>query len=394
MTARILSLVVATTAMSMAAPDGVPYANWTSGVKKHDVVSLENRHVIHSYYSLDTESPDGRFVLYYTSGTKDGEDGDLRILERSTGKETIIARDIHTEDAHRAACQQWANGGKTVVYHDCRKGKWVVVAIDLATLKEKVLAEDRQLGFGSSQSIYAPIYGCHWNPGAHRDLEFVNVETGEIHTVLKADSISEKYGEWTHKRFGDALLSVAFPWISPDGKRVFCKVNNPGWGDSYRGMHVSDRDGKVIYDLEKMEFIGLSMEWGHPSWDPDSKGILEKGNFVRDVETGKTVMFGRSPSDHPTMAPDGKVFASDGKESKKETDWVVVVGNAKAVKASTDPAEFTIIDKFDNAKGATSWRHNHPHPVFSADGRRLYYNVNDGPWTRLVVAEAGDSVKP
>ena len=387
---RVLVILVSVFACHARAADEVSYANWTSGVKKHDVVSIPGRHVIHSYYSLDVESPDGRYVLFYTSGTKEGEDGDLRILERSTGKLTIIAEKIHTEDAHRVACQQWANGGKTVVYHDCRDGKWVVVAVDIATLKQKVLAEDRQLGFGATSSIYAPIYGCHWNPGTHRDLEFVNVETGEIKTVFPVASVVEKYGEWTRKRFGDVELSICFPWISPDGKKVFCKVGHPGGGDSYRGMHVSDRDGKVIYDLEKQQFLGLSMLWGHPSWTPDSESILEKGNFVTNVITQKTTQFGRSPTDHPTMSPNGKLFATDGLESKKEKEWVVVVGKAEPAKSNTAPAEFTIIDKFDNSKGATTWRHNHPHPVFSADGKRLYYNVNDGQWTRLVVAEAGD----
>jgi MFS family permease len=37
--------------------------------------------------------------------------------------------------------------------------------------------------------------------------------------------------------------------------------------------------------------------------------------------------------------------------------------------------------------GAKSWRRNHPHPTFSADGQRIYYNVSDGPFTRLMVAE-------
>ncbi len=389
-TTALMALMLGSSALVATAADGVPYENWTSGVKKHDVVSLPGRHVMHAYYALDTESPDGRYVLYYTSGTKSGEEGDLRILERKTGKETIIAEHIQTEDAHRAACQQWANGGKTIVYHDCRGGKWVVVAVDLATLKQKVLAEDRQLGFGATASIYAPLYGCHWNPGPHRDLEFVNVETGEIKTILTADAIVGKYAEWTQKRFGGARLSVCFPWISPDGKKVFCKVGKPGWGNSYRGMHVSDRDGKVIYDIEKREFTRLSMNWGHPSWTPDSTAIFEKGNFAMNVTTGKTVLFGRSPTDHPTLAPDGKVFASDGKESKKEKEWVVIVGKAVPAKSSQDSAAYTIIDKFDNNQGAASWRRNHPHPVFSADGKRLYYNVNDGPWTRLVVAEAGD----
>jgi Tol biopolymer transport system component len=45
------------------------------------------------------------------------------------------------------------------------------------------------------------------------------------------------------------------------------------------------------------------------------------------------------------------------------------------------------VDLFDNTKGAKSWRRSHPHPSFSADGKRIYYNVSDGSWTRLMVAE-------
>src|SRR5690242_1046959 len=122
---------------------------------------ITDRHVIHSYFNTSPESPDGKYVLYYTSSTPEGEAGDLRILERSTGKETVMATGISTEDAHRAACQQWANGGKTVVYHDCREGRWCVVAVDLATRKQKVLAWDHQVGFGSSGTPWVPVYGCH-----------------------------------------------------------------------------------------------------------------------------------------------------------------------------------------------------------------------------------------
>lgn len=33
------------------------------------------------------------------------------------------------------------------------------------------------------------------------------------------------------------------------------------------------------------------------------------------------------------------------------------------------------------------WRRSHPHPVFNADGSRLYINVISDPWTQLCVPE-------
>jgi Tol biopolymer transport system component len=387
---KVLSIIVAllsTLFVANAHAEDDALAPWRKDVKVHAVAPGEGRHSIHAYFNTCPESPDGKYVLYYTSGARDGETGDLRILERATGKETVIAEKISTEDAHRAACQQWVNGGKTVVYHDDRGGRWFVVAIDLATLKKTILAEDRQLGYGSQTQPLVPIYGCHWNPGKHRDLELVNVQTGEITTPVTAEQFVAEYSDWVEKKFGTKELSIFFPVLSPDGNKVFFKPNKPSGGNDFRSMQSSFRDGKVVYDLANKRFIRLIDEWGHPSWDPTSQGIFEKGQVLMNLETGKTKRFAPgSPSDHPTLSPDGNLFVTDADVTKREFgkpgDWAIVVGSTK-----TD--EWLVVAQFNNTHGAKSWRVSHPHPAFSADGRRIYYNVSDGDWTRLFVAEAG-----
>ena len=38
--------------------------------------------------------------------------------------------------------------------------------------------------------FHVPLYGPHWNPGAHRGLELLNVQTGKIEqTALRADAV-------------------------------------------------------------------------------------------------------------------------------------------------------------------------------------------------------------
>ncbi len=358
---------------------------WRSAVKK-PATPEHPRHVIHAYFNTCPESPDGKHVLYYTSGTPEGENGDLRILERATRVERIIAEDITTEDAHRAACQQWSDGGSTVVYQNLRDGHWSVRAITIATGKERILAMDRQVGYGSPTGRWAPVYGCHWNPGPHRNLELIDVRTGGITTAVTPEQTLAAYGDQIEKKLGSRDLTIFFPVMSPDETKVFFKPCIPGGGDSYRGMSVSRRDGKAIYDIVGKKFIRLVDSWGHPSWTPDSKGIFEKANFTMDVATGRN-----SPrhapscfSDHPTLSPDGSVFVTDADVTKrpfgKPGHFAIGIG-------STTKDEYVVVDMFDNTKGAKSWRHNHPHPAFSADGKRVYYNVNDGPWTRLMVAE-------
>src|SRR6478672_5985880 len=112
-----------------------PLARWRKDVKIHPLID-EDVHSIHAYYVFNPESPDGTKVLYYVSTVPSGEQGEIRIFERKTGKSTVIAKDIITEDAHRAACQQWVAGGKKVAFHTARaSGEWEVVVVDVESGK-------------------------------------------------------------------------------------------------------------------------------------------------------------------------------------------------------------------------------------------------------------------
>ena len=343
------------------------------------------RHSIHSYYVTCPESPDGRHVVFYTSSTSNGENGEIWIRERSTGKETLLVQDITTEDAHRAACQQWMAGGKIVAFHDCRNGRWIVAAVDISTGQERILAEDRQVGFGNAAGVWLPIYGCHWKVGTHRDLELVNVETGEILTALTVEEIVKAYKADIESMVGEGEVSVFFPVMSPDGQKVMFKVSRGSGGDDFRSPGASRREGKFVYDLKAARFIRLFRHWGHPSWTPDSRGIFEAHNILSDIYTGETRHFATgSPSDHPSVSPGSQIFVTDGALTKlfggNPGEWGIVIGSLTA-------DEYATIHRFDHSKGATSWRLVHPHPSFSSDGKRIYFNVSDGRWSRLHVAE-------
>jgi hypothetical protein len=363
-----------------------PLAPWRDRVTIRRVTMQAGRHTIHSYVNTCPESPDGRWVLFYASTTPDSHRGELRILERATGEEKVLARNINTEDAHRAACQQWASRGRRVVYHDVRDGEWLVAAVDVESGKERVLARNRQLCWGQANSDFVPIYGQHWNPGAHRDLELVNVETGEITTAVTADAVRAKYPELIAKLFGDKPMSVFFPILSPNLKRVIFKLASPGGGD-FRSSKASVRLGLVCYDLENKRFLFATANWGHPAWHPDSRTIVQKGNYLFDSSDGRGRRIPDLPGfrgDHPTASPDGKLVVTDTTMEKfggTEKEWGVVVSDIRG-------KNHIILHRFDNSHGAKSWRRSHPHPVFSADGRRIYFNVSSGDWTQLYVAEA------
>lgn len=341
-------------------------------------------HSIHSYFNTCPESPDGKFVLYFASLSTSGEQGELRIIESANGEEQTLAAGITCEDAHRVACQQWCSGGRTIAYHDYRDGCWTVIAVNVETGYERILAIDRLIGFGSPTSSWLPLYGPHWKQGEHRDLELVNVETGEIRTALTVNAVLAAYHEQVTKLVGEGTVSIFFPLLSPDGGKVMFKVARGSGTDNFRSSQASKREGKFVYDLNANEFVRVFEGWGHPSWTPDSEAILEKGIRLFHLQTGAVRRHAPdAPSDHPSLSPDGRIFTTDANISRREGgkpgEWGIIVG-------SLETDEFATIHRFTNSDGAQSWRVPHPHPVFSGDGRRLYFNISRGGWTRLHVA--------
>jgi hypothetical protein len=382
----LVSAVLARPAVGAERADaGDPLAPWRTGVTVRPVSQAADRHTIHSYFDVCPESPDGRRVVFYASTTAEGYSGELRIQERATGQEQVLAPDITVEDAHRAACQQWVSQGRRVAFHNLRDGQWLVVAVDVDTRRERILARDHQIGWGRPDGDLVPVYGCHWNPGAHPGMELVNAETGQLRTIVTAAAVKAAYPEWIARQFGDRPVSIFFPILSPNQKRAFFKMATPGGGD-FRSSKASQREGLVCYDMAAGRFLLLRQKWGHPAWGPDSQHIIEVGHLLIDSDTGATRRLPGLPplrGSHPSLSPDGKLFVADAvleSAGGAKGQWGIVVGRS-------DGGDCVTIHRFDHSRGARSWRKAHPHPSFSADGKRIYFNVSSTEWTRLYVAE-------
>jgi Tol biopolymer transport system component len=375
-------------ANTITAADDRPLEAWKKGVSVAPVSSAE-RHSIHAYFNTSPESPDGRWVLFYASATPEGHRGDIVIRERATGTEQVLAKRVSVEDAHRAACQQWLSGGKHVAYHAVLdNGTCYVYVVDLEPRFVHELLQGRQIGFGQPLHDLLPLYGPHWNPGQHRGLELLNVATRKVEsTALTPETIRAAYPESVASQFGERPISVFFPLLSPDASRVLFKLATPS-GGNFRSSEASQRLGLFGYDLKNSRFLFQQASWGHPAWHPNSRDVLNTNGRVTNSDTGQiTLLPGRNrfPGSHPSFSPDGKLFTTDVQLGEEPFDgpagaWAVVVGDVRT-------GEFVKLYQFDNSQGARSWRVSHPHPAFSPDGQRLYFNVSDGKWTRLFVAE-------
>ncbi|MCM8541974.1 MAG: hypothetical protein NE328_17020, partial [Lentisphaeraceae bacterium] len=95
-----------------------------------------------------------------------------------------------------------------------------------------------------------------------------------------------------------------------------------------------------------------------------------------------------APSDHPSMSPSGQFFVTDASIAKREYgsvgEWAIVLGECHP------DSDYLILHKFQNTKGAKSWRKSHPHPIFNALGNRIYFNVSSDDYSRLYVLELNE----
>lgn len=402
----VVCLLVSAATYAAEPANTSPFAAWQAGVKVSAVCGEAEAHSIHSYFNTSPESPDGKYVLFFRSTTPEAQLGEVCICDRETSEVRVLAKDVETEDAHRVACQQWSMNGQQVVYHalhtgfECQPGMgdfvrvyiarrhWLIYAIDVESREERQLATGRQLCWGNPAGEVVPMYGPHWHPGQHRDLELLNVRTGEIKTVLTCEQVKTDNAKWFSETFKERATSIFFPILSPDASRVLFKIASPA-GGGFRDPKGSQRDGLFCYDLTTGQMLCRLASWGHPAWHNDSKQVINVRRqqlVIMDSTTGVERPIKSSPlvpGSHPAFSPDGKLYASDWRVDSPDVPagtWRVIVGDVQTGK-------HVVLHQFIGTEGATSWRGSHPHPVFSPDGKRIYFNVNEGRWTRLFVAE-------
>ncbi|MAX26205.1 MAG: hypothetical protein CMJ19_17050 [Phycisphaeraceae bacterium] len=344
-------------------------------------------HALHAYFNCCPESPDGQWVALFVSGQAQAHVGELWLINRHDQQTMLVDQQVHVEDAHRQAMQQWVCNGESLVYMSEQNGTWQVKRFEIKTRKLTVIHEDAQLFVGSPLMDVVPLYGKPWQPDGHQDLMLLDIRSGIAKTVLTLDQVLADFSSQIKAIFTDVTPDcIAYPVLSPDGSRVMFKLSAVGDGQ-YRSPHASRREGLFVYELQNTRPLGFYPSWGHPAWMPDSKHILRMKVIIDtdSMQVREIPWYPAQSNSHASPSPEGQLLVMDVARdafTQHEFHWAIVVGDdAQAWQhLHTDPSP---------RHGTTSWRPVHPHPVFSTDGQQIYFNVNFGEWTRVCVAEVG-----
>ena len=106
-------------------------APWTRNFRVAPLTSTPGRHTGHSYYVANPESPDGKFVLFYASADPSGYVGDVVIVERATGEETVLAHNLRLMRALMSqSIKAWPFSGPVGIRERGRGGRTDIHVFD------------------------------------------------------------------------------------------------------------------------------------------------------------------------------------------------------------------------------------------------------------------------
>lgn len=368
---------------------------WREDLLVRPVLPDQQFHSLHAYFGVSPESPDhdGEWLVAFLSDRADGHVGRIVLVHRQTGELEVVDESVEVEDPHRQANQQWVCGGDYVIYMVLRGDEWVVVRANPRDLSTIEMCRGRQLGWGRPHLDEVPLYGPHWDPKGYRDVEMLNVRTGQVRTVLGVDRVLAEHHSFVDELLGagtanSGAVSLFFPTLSADGRRVFLKLAVPQ-DRRFRSRRGSLREGLLVYDLTVDRALGARASWAHPSWYSDSRHILQR-DMVFDAETATTRPVPNLPrlsGSHAMPSPDGNLMVADyltASDHGRGRVWSVLLADLSC------GAHETIHVAPTDGDGTESWRKTHPHPTFNATGDRIYFNVNLGTWSTLHVAEVKD----
>lgn len=349
-----------------------------------------DRPVVHAYYDVCPESPDGsRAIVTVFSGDAIPGPARVAIVDRTSGEVLRTIGEPVEAIGHVGRFALWLDEDRIALRQgeDEAVGGWSIVTLSTGEQVDHPGAL-RQWHAGTGRGL---VQQLGTTPNPHRLRQGIAVVDDQGRTVAEAgvpDCLACLPEGETPPPI-DMLDVKNFKW-APDGSRFFVVFNTEQYGN------FIDRDGPrfktiVSFNAEAGDARFLGHFGHHPTWSGD--GSLIYAMDVRDDGSQDLVAL---PADGSleTQTVLESIPGAHGSPTPDGRRWIIDVPEA-------DHSECAIA-AFDLATGRredlvrfshTRWDHrtgNHPHPVVTPDGRRVYFNAQaDGRCGCYMIELAG-----
>lgn len=338
---------------------------------------------VHAYFDLCPEDPTGQRVVYFQFDGPMPCGGQVMVANRDGSGAKLVGRPTSKAMAHSGARQQWA-GPFTAVYNRTFDGMRRCEMVDVRNGEVKQLE--------NTIRMVSPETGMALTSTGETLLSF-DEKLKQPHEVLLLDPSGGKF----RKLFGirdclarhplrEALNDRHCLWFkhtkwAPGGARFFVVFHNEAAHG--RGLTQDPRVKSLMICNADGTGLRYLTEFGnHPMWGGDDSYVYyndsgESGQcLVRcDLDGKRSVILAESPGSHSSLSPDGTRMITDVYlGSNKEDGELHLVDMASG--------EHKVVARFatPDTRGGTGC---HAHPVWSRDGKRIYFSNNETGRTRF-----------
>ena len=392
-------------------------------------IKVPGRWLLHSYYTLCPYASDGSGRLLAAGANLDTRTGEVFILDKNG--EVIDSFGEHPVESgffHTGFWQTWSPDCRYVYYQSGSLKEPSITRRELASGKEITLAGDAEgappdgepIVSGLMGMLYAAGYGYGvYNP----DIAPVPFENRDEHGLFEYDfdkrscdlklsindiiaahpesdklmALDRELSEKNGTAAGLTLMTYCVRWTH-DAKRFLfyfgnhCVVKERG-EPRIACIFTCDRDfSNLRLALDMSNSRGV-----HWSWHPDGEHLIGYGNppdnpdqeqacmsIVRYDGTGFRELCSHFGSGHPSVSPvNYNLLVTDSLDELIFWD----IANDECIESRSFSAS-----NRKNVAGRNEFRICH-HPVFTADGQKVLFNVLDGKYASLYEMEVPEAFR-
>lgn len=352
-------------------------------------LSIPDKSCIHTYYDIPVESPDGRRIAFFAFDADVPGPGKVYISGMDGSDPEEVGR-VTIGIGHTGGSVSWADNDRIAYSADPRLDHGSTV-YSLSTgktcqLTNQLRSMDAQ---GKHGVMLMELRNETEGVSSRQHLDLWDSERGEAAPFLEIYQAHALLDQ--SDQVDVSTLNFQNPKWSPDGKYMlvvlsnqwFRKKRNPGLKPPIHALFVLENATKNLFCLGR---IGH-----HPMWMPHSQSIIafdwDQHQNQRIIEypidrTGSRVMIDSIPGIHVVPDPSGRYLVLDMFDHPYPNQAAIVL-----LEIATGRLETLCTGQhhdFDHMTGS------HPHPQFSRDGKRIYFNISDTKRPQLYALEIND----
>jgi hypothetical protein len=386
-------------------------------------IKVPNRWLLHSYYTLCPYAPDNSGRLLAAGADLDNRTGRVFILNNDG--EVIDSFGEHPVESgffHTGFWQTWSPDSRYVYYQSGSLKEPLITRRELASGKEIILRGDAEGAPPDGEPVVSGLMGMLYAAGYgygvyNSDIAPVPFENRNEHGLFEYDfdkrscelklsindiiaahplrdellKLDTELSKKNNTPSGLTLMAYCVRW-SPNAKRFLFYFGNhcvvPERGEPRIAcLFTCDRDFSNLHlALDMSNSRGV-----HWSWHPDGEHLIGYGNppdnpdqskgccmsVVRYDGNGFRKLCSHHGEGHPSVSPvNHNLLVTDAGDELIFWD----IANDKCIESHFFPAGK---QKFS---GRNEYRVCH-HPAFTADGKKILFNVLDGKYASLYEIE-------